>query len=83
MICDYIVVELCRSGGDKVRFMQYKFANCMISSFVTSADGDFPEDKVAFVYGKVEWCYTLQKRAGGWGAGNVATGWSLQKNCKA
>lgn len=79
---DHIVVELCRAGGDRIRFMQYKFANCMISSFKTSADGDFPEDDIAFVYGKVEWCYTLQKRAGGWSAGNVAAGWSLEKNCK-
>lgn len=79
---DTIVVELCRAGGDKVRFMQYKFTNCMISSFTTSADNDFPEDEVAFVYGKVQWCYTRQKRAGGWGAGNVAAGWSLEKNCK-
>jgi type VI secretion system secreted protein Hcp len=80
---DTIIVELCRSGGDKVRFMQYKFTNCMINSLITSADGDFPEDEVSFVYGKVEWCYTQQKRAGGWTSGNVAAGWSLEKNCKA
>ena len=80
---DTIIVELCRSGGDKVRFMQYKFNNCMINSLITSADGDLPEDEVSFVYGKIEWCYTQQKRAGGWASGNVATGWSLEKNCKA
>ncbi len=79
---DTIVVELCRAGGDKVRFMQYTFTNCMISSFTTSADNGFPEDEVAFVFGKIEWCYTRQKRAGGWSAGNVAAGWSLEKNCK-
>jgi type VI secretion system secreted protein Hcp len=80
---DTIVVELCRAGGDKVRFMQYRFSNCMISAFNTTADGDFPEDDVSFVYGKAEWCYTLQNRAGGWAAGNVACAWSLEKNCKA
>ena len=79
---DNIVVELCRAGGDKVRFMQYKFTNCMISSFTTSGDKDLPEDELAFIYGKVQWCYTQQKRAGGWGAGNVAAGWSLERNCK-
>jgi type VI secretion system secreted protein Hcp len=78
-----IVVELCRAGGDKVRFMQYKFTNCMISAFITSADGDFPEDGVSFFYGKVEWCYTRQNRVGGWASGNIAAGWSLEKNCKA
>ena len=79
---DTVVVEICRAGDDKLRFMQYTFTNCMISSFATSADGDFPEDEVAFIYGKVQWCYTPQKRAGGWAAGNVAAGWSLEKNCK-
>jgi type VI secretion system secreted protein Hcp len=80
---DTIVVELCRAGGDKIRFMRYKFTNCMISSLITSSDGDFPEDEVSFVYGKIEWCYTSQERAGGWSSGNVAAGWSLEKNCKA
>jgi len=77
---DTITLELCRAGGDKVRFMQYKFTNCMISSFNTAADGRFPEDDVTFSFGKVQWCYTRQSRAGGWAAGNVAGGWSLEKN---
>lgn len=78
-----IVVELCRAGGDKIPFMKYTFTNCIISAFNTSAEGDFPEDDVSFVYGKVEWCYTRQQRAGGWAAGNVAGAWSLEKNCRA
>jgi type VI secretion system secreted protein Hcp len=80
---DTIVVELCRAGGEKIRFMQYTFTDCMISAFNTSSDNDFPEDDVSFVYGKVEWCYTQQQRAGGWAAGNVACAWSLEKNCRA
>jgi type VI secretion system secreted protein Hcp len=80
---DTIVVELCRAGGEKIRFMQYTFTDCMISAFNTSSDNYFPEDDVSFVYGKVEWCYTQQQRAGGWAAGNVACAWSLEKNCRA
>lgn len=80
---DNITLELCRSGGHKLRFMQYQFTNCMISAFHTSTDSGFPEDDVSFVFGKVQWCYTQQHRAGGWAAGNVATGWSLERNCKA
>lgn len=79
---DTIFVDLCRSGGNKVRFMQYKFSNCMISSFTTSAEGGFPTDDVSFLYGKIEWSYSQQKRSSGWTAGNVATGWSLENNCK-
>jgi type VI protein secretion system component Hcp len=59
------------------------FTNCMISAFNTSSESGFPEDEVSFVYGKVEWCYTLQQRAGGWAAGNVACAWSLERNCRA
>jgi type VI secretion system secreted protein Hcp len=80
---DTITVDLCRAGGDKFRFMQCTFTNCIISSFNTSADGEFPEDDVAFNFNKIQWCYTQQNRAGGWAAGNVATGWSLEKNCRA
>jgi type VI secretion system secreted protein Hcp len=80
---DTIVVELCRAGGEKVRFMRYSFNNCMITACTTSSDGDFPEDDVSFAYGTVEWCYTQQSRAGGWAAGNVACAWSLEKNCRA
>ena len=77
-----IVVDFCRAGGEKIRFMQYTFTDCMISAFNTSGDGMFPEDDVSFVYGKVEWCYTCQNRAGGWSAGNVAGIWDLEKNCR-
>ncbi len=77
-----IKLELCRAGTEKTRFMQYTFANCMISSCSTTGDGALPMDNVAFTYGKVEWCYTQQNRRGGFAAGNVASGWSLEKNCK-
>jgi type VI secretion system secreted protein Hcp len=79
---DTIVVELGRAGTDKTRFMQYKFTNCMICSCSTTADGGFPVDDVAFSYGKIEWRHTQQNRRGGYAAGNVAGGWSLEKNCK-
>jgi type VI secretion system secreted protein Hcp len=78
-----IVIELCRAGGDKIRFMRYTFTDCMISAVKSSSDGDFPEDDVSFVYGKVQWCYTLQNRAGGGAAGNVACAWNLERNRRA
>ncbi|MFZ1987280.1 MAG: type VI secretion system tube protein Hcp [Desulfatitalea sp.] len=81
---DKIVVEICRAGKDKVKFMEYRFTNCLISAFSTSSDnGEFPVDDVAVNYGKIEWCYTRQSRADGGAMGNIAAGWSLEKNCKA
>jgi type VI secretion system secreted protein Hcp len=80
---DTIVVELCRAGTDKQRFMQYTFRNCLISKITTSSDTGFPEDDVAFVYGQIQWTYTRQNRGGGQASGNNAAGWNLQRNCKA
>lgn len=79
---DTIVVELCRAGSKKVKFMQYKFSNCMITAFSSSSDSGFPMDNVAFDFGRIEWSYTQQKRQGGHAAGNAVAGWSLEKNCR-
>ncbi len=35
-------------------------------------DGELPVDNVTINYGKIEWCYTRQNRAGGGAAGNSA-----------
>ncbi len=79
-----IIVELCRAGGDKVKYMEYKLTNCIISSITNgSNDGQEPSENIAFNYGKIEWTYTQQKRSDGSGGGNVAAGWNLQTNKKA
>jgi type VI secretion system secreted protein Hcp len=81
-----VIVELCRAGGDKVKYMEYKMSNCIISSFRPggSAHGGetLPLEEVSFNYGKIEWTYTQQKRADGAGGGQVAAGWDLQLNKK-
>ncbi len=80
-----ITVELCRAGTEKVKFMEYKMKNCLISSATTNGvgDGDIPTETITIDFGKINWAYTQQKREGGGAAGNMATGWDLQKNCKA
>jgi type VI secretion system secreted protein Hcp len=79
---DNIVVEICRAGGDKVKFMEYKMSNCIISKVSTESGGEFPFETVSINFGKIQWCYTQQKRQGGGAAGNIAGGWDLQRNCK-
>lgn len=79
---DTIVVEICRAGTDKVKYMEYKMTNCIISGVSTSGGGDFPAENVNIDFGKIEWAYTQQKRQGGGASGNVAAGWDLEKNCK-
>jgi type VI secretion system secreted protein Hcp len=80
---DKIVPEVCRAGTDKVKFMTFELSNCIISKVLMESGGSLPFENVGITYGRVQWCYTLQIRAGGGAAGNVATGWDLQRNCKA
>jgi type VI secretion system secreted protein Hcp len=75
-------VEVCRSGDDKVKYMEYDMSNCIISSVKTAGGGEFPSEMVSVDFGKVQWAYTVQKREGGGPAGNVVCGWDLQKNSK-
>ena len=81
-----VVLELCRAGGDKVKYMEYKLSDCIVSSHRpggSSQGGEtLPLEEVSFNYGKIEWTYTQQKRADGGGGGNVAGGWDLEKNVK-
>jgi type VI secretion system secreted protein Hcp len=77
-----VAIELCRSGTEKIKFMEIKLANSFISSLSFSAGGDFPSETVTLNYGKIEWKYTQQNRRGGIASGNVAAGWDLQRNCK-
>ena len=79
-----VTIELCRAGGDKVKYMEIKMEHVVISKVhpggnSKGADG-FPTESVSFNFGKVKWTYTQQKRADGTGGGNVAGGWDLTAN---
>lgn len=81
-----VILELCRAGGDKLKYMEYKLSDCIVSSFrpggSSQSDEALPLEEVSFNYGKIEWTYTQQKRADGSGGGNVAAGWNLETNTK-
>ena len=84
---DNIVVEICRAGEQKVKYMEYKMTNCIISGVGESGsdageEGSFPKETVSINYGKIKWSYVQQKRQGGGPAGNIISGWDLEKNCK-
>ncbi len=81
-----VTLELCRAGGDKVKYMEYKLSNVIISSSRpggSSQGGEtLPLEELSFNYGKIELAYTQQKRADGSGGGQVAAGWNLETNKK-
>jgi type VI secretion system secreted protein Hcp len=66
-----VVLELCRAGGDKLKYMEYKLTNCIVSTVRpggSSGGGEkLPLEEVAF---------------NGGGGGQVAGGWNLQTNKK-
>ena len=82
---DNIRVELCRAGTEKVKYMEFIMTNCIISNYQVSGDGEdsFPIETIGINFGKIQWIYTVQKRAGGVAAGNIATGWNLERNSRA
>jgi type VI secretion system secreted protein Hcp len=78
-----ITLALCRaSGSKKLKYMEIKMSNCIISSYnlVDGGDGSLPMEQFSINYGKMEMTYTQQKRADGSGGGNVAAAWDLQTN---
>jgi type VI secretion system secreted protein Hcp len=78
-----VIIELCRAGGDKLPYMEYKLGNAIISSFsVGGGGGGDATESLTFNYGKIEWTYTQQKRSDGSGGGKIPAGWDLEKNKK-
>ena len=79
-----VTLELCRAGGDKVKYMEVKLEQVIISESHSSGDSKandgFPTEVVKFNFGKVKWTYTQQKRPDGSGGGNVSGGWDLTAN---
>ncbi len=79
---DNIIIEICRAGSDKVKYMEYKLTNCLISVVKTAGGrGEFPSELININFGKIQWVYVQQNRAGGGAAGQIAAGWDLQRNC--
>jgi len=91
-----VTLELCRSGGDKVKYMEVILEQVLVSKVVAmgacNEEGQiqdranaalgkgFPSERVSFSYGKIKWVYTQQKRTDGLGGGNVNSGWDLTAN---
>jgi type VI secretion system secreted protein Hcp len=79
-------LEICRAGGDKQPYIEYKLTDVIVRSIKPGGkardDESIPLEEVAFAYGKIEVKYTQTKVEGGRAAGNVAGGWDLKINQK-
>ena len=79
---DKVELDICRAGGDKMSFMQYRFRNCIIRLVSTLGNTYQNLDLVWMDYGAVQWDYTQQSRTTGGSLGHIVTGWDLQTNSK-
>ena len=78
-----VVIEVCRSGGQKIKYLEIRMVQVLISAVDVKGSPEatgFPHETVELSYGKIRWIYTQQKRADGSGGGNVSAGWDLTTN---
>lgn len=79
-----VTLELCRAGGDKLKYLEIKMEEVVISGVqvggASKAGDAFPTETVTFNFGAIKTTYTQQKRADGTGGGNVTGGWDLRSN---
>lgn len=79
-----VKVEICRNTGNKVKYMEYKMTDVIISEVRPTGTAQGPEvlplEKVAFSYGKSEWTYTQTDHQSGAAKGEVKAHWNLVDN---
>lgn len=75
-----VIIEICRAGTDKQKYLTIKMEQVLISSFRQGGGGDFPTEHVSFSPGKIVMTYSQQNRSDGAPGGNVAAGWDLTQN---
>jgi type VI secretion system secreted protein Hcp len=77
-----IILELHRAGtnGGKVKYLEIRLEQVIISYFKQGGGGAFPVEVVSFAPGRYKVTYIKQQRADGAPGGNVAAGWDLTTN---
>jgi type VI secretion system secreted protein Hcp len=79
-----VTLELCRAGGDKLKYMEVKMEQVVISAAqpggAAAGNDNLPTESINFNFGTIKWTYTQQKRSDGTGGGNVTGGWDLTAN---
>ena len=73
-----VILELCRAGGDKQKYMEYKLTDAII----TNVDTNGATETVKFNFGKIVQTYTKIGRDGK-PAGQQPAGWDLTTNKEA
>jgi type VI secretion system secreted protein Hcp len=77
-----VTLNLCRAGGDKQKYMEYKMSDVIVRAISPSgvSQGDLPLEQVSFAYGKIEWTYTETDHKTGAKKGDIKGHWDLHAN---
>jgi len=78
-----IRLAFCRSGQEKVKYLEYVFRNCAITKFSLQTAGEsgasLPTENVQFRFASVEITYFQQSRDSGGSAGQISTMWNVSE----
>ena len=78
-----VTLELCKAGGDKQKYMTYKFTDVLVSSYHSGTPdaGDAPVDSVGLAFGRIVVEYRPQ-RADGAAQPPLSAGWDVKRNTR-
>lgn len=75
-----VTLELCRAGGDKHKYLEFKMNDVVITSVSVGGGSDLePSESVTFNFGKIQVTYIPIGRDGK-PAGKIPVGWDLTAN---
>ena len=49
-----VTIEMCRAGGDQLKYMEIKLEEVIVSGVELKKDGEFPAEKISFNFGKIK-----------------------------
>ncbi len=79
-----VKLELCRSGGDKNKYMEYVMTDVIVSSVrpggASQGSETLPLEEVTFNYGKMTWIYTETDHKTGKPGGSHEKFWDMVAN---
>lgn len=79
-----VSVHVFRAGDPKVRYLEIKPEEVIVSSFSLTGNGNrpgaFPSELIALNYGRIQLIYSKQSRQSGQSAGQMAGGWDAINN---
>ena len=79
-----IKIELCRSGKEKIKYLEYVFKKCFIKAVVlqtaNNSGESLPTENIRFRFASIEITYFQQTRDIGGSTGQISTQWNIAES---